>query len=57
MVKQGFAEEQPVKHRLPAWKPFLYRIGKKRLEYVISEQIDVVCDNQASNSAGNLFFF
>jgi hypothetical protein len=23
--------------RLPAWKPFLYRIGKKRLEFVVAE--------------------
>lgn len=45
MVKQGFAEDQPLKHKLPAWKPFLYRIGKKRLEYIISEQIDFVQNN------------
>jgi hypothetical protein len=26
--------------RLPAWKPFLYRIGKKRLEFVVAEVVD-----------------
>jgi hypothetical protein len=26
--------------RLPAWKPFLYRIGKKRLEFTVTEFVD-----------------
>lgn len=53
MVKQGFTDDDaaatittttaaPISGvvRLPAWKPFLYRIGKKRLEFIVAELVD-----------------